>query len=183
VLAVWSLANPSYPVWHAATASGVSSLGWSAKAPGTLAAGFHDGGLATYDVSSSGPVGGMAGKGAEPVAQAPPAGAGAGARAGHAEPVWRVAYVPQAADTSEEMLVSVSGDGSVFEWKHGQGLERTELLRLKRTQRSVQGGPSAPSGSSGGGGGEGPASGVLPPFRVNFDAGVEGSVGSCGALA
>jgi hypothetical protein len=36
----------------------------------------------------------------------------------------------------EEMLVTAASDGRVLEWKHAQGLERTELLQLKRQQSS-----------------------------------------------
>jgi hypothetical protein len=131
LLAVWSLSRPGHPVWHAATPCGVSALDWSAKAPGTLAVGFFDGGVALYDVRS----GAEAGRAAQPLARSPPAGAG-GMRGGHGEPVWCVRYAPRPNDPMEEMLVTAASDGRVLEWKHAQGLERTELLQLKRQQSS-----------------------------------------------
>ena len=127
LVAVWSLANPAHPVWHAATPCGVSALDWSGKAPSCLAVGFFDGGLALYDVRGAG------GSRARPLAVAPPAGP-SGASGGHAEPVWRLRHVPKASDPGEEMLVSVGTDGRVLEWKYAQGLERSELLRLRRAQ-------------------------------------------------
>lgn len=122
LVAVWSLANPAHPLWHAQTPVGVSAVDWSGKAAACLAVGFFDGGLALHDVRA---------QGSRPVARAPPAGPG-GASGGHAEPVWRLRHVPRPSDPAEEMLVSVSSDGRVLEWKHAQGLERGELLRLKR---------------------------------------------------
>ncbi|PRW45097.1 wd repeat-containing 78 [Chlorella sorokiniana] len=127
LLAVWSLANPTHPVWHAPTPCGVSALDWSSKAPSCLAAGFFDGSLALYDVRSTG------GSHARPVARAPPAGPSGG---GHSEPVWRLCHVPKASDPGEEMLVSVSSDGRVLQWAHAQGLEASELLTLRRAQAS-----------------------------------------------
>lgn len=156
LVAVWSLANPTHPLWHTATPCGVSALDWSSKAPGTLALGFYDGSVAVYDVSSpsgSGKVGGSS----EPLARAPPAGGGAGAGGGHAEPVWRLRYVPRPTDPGEEMLVSISSDGRVLEWKHAQGLERVELLRLKRPQRGGGASSARRTGGSGSGGPELPA--------------------------
>lgn len=143
MVAVWSLANPTHPLWHAATPCGVSALDWSSKSAGCLAAGFFNGGIALYDVrSSSGRSRGAgssssAGAGPKPFVQAPPAGAAGSSTGGHAEPVWRLRYVPKASDPGEEMLVSVSSDGRMLEWKHPQGLERSELLRLKRQQSTA----------------------------------------------
>lgn len=130
LVAVWSLAHPSHPVWHAATPCGVSALDWSGRAPSCLAVGFFDGGLALYDVRAGG---GSKGATAQPLVSAPPAGAG-GAGGAHAEPVWRLRHVPkpEASEAGREMLVSVSTDGRLLEWKHAQGLERGELLRLRR---------------------------------------------------
>ncbi len=127
LLAVWSLASPCHPVWHAPTPCGVSALDWSGKAPSCLAAGFFDGSLGLYDVRSAG------GSRARPLACAPPAGPSGG---GHSEPVWQLRHVPKAADLGEEMLVSVSSDGRVLQWAHAQGLEATELLTLQRPQPS-----------------------------------------------
>ena len=185
LVVVWSLTNPTHPVWHVATPCGVSALDWSGKAPGQLAVGFFDGSVALYDVRatsdsrSSGSGGGGAPK---PLARAPPAGGAPSAGGGHAEPVWRLRHVPKASDPGEEMLVSVSSDGRLLEWKHAQvgcaegkpfwgraagraatsvclqaqecnaatpctrsgsgprnvqGLERAELLRLKRQQSAA----------------------------------------------
>lgn len=150
LVAVWSLANPAHPLWHAATSCGVSALDWSGRSTGTLAVGFFDGSLALYDVrsgsgsgvhdsssrggSSAGAASSSRGGGPKPLARAPPAGASSGSGSGHAEPVWRLRFVPKAADPAGEMLVSISSDGHLLEWKHAQGLERTELLRLKRLQ-------------------------------------------------
>lgn len=127
LVSVWSLANPTHPVWHAATSCGVSALDWSGKAPSCLAAGFFDGSLALFDVRST------SGGRARPLARAPPAGPLGG---GHAEPVWRLRQVPKASDPGEEMLVSVSSDGRVLQWTHAQGLEASELLTLRRAQPS-----------------------------------------------
>lgn len=137
MVAVWSLANPTHPQWHAATRCGVSALGWSSKSPGTLAAGFFDGSVAIYDVSAGSKAGAGSSKagGSEPLARGNGSVGG-----GHSEPVWRLRYVPRATDPGEEMLVSISSDGRVLEWKHAQGLERVELLRLKRQQRGAAGG-------------------------------------------
>lgn len=132
LVAVWSLANPAHPLWHAATPCCVSALDWSGKAPACLAVGFFDGSLALYDVRSRAAAGGSSGA-PKPLARAPPARPG-GATGGHSEPVWRLRHVARASDPGEEMLVSVSSDGWVLEWKHAQGLERGELLRLKRQQ-------------------------------------------------
>ena len=152
LVAVWSLANPCHPLWHAATPCGVSALDWSSRSADTLAVGFFDGSLALYDVrtgaSSSNATPGAAvssstssnSRSPKPLARAPPACASGGSGAGHAEPVWRLRFVPKPSDPADEMLVSISSDGRLLEWKHAQGLECAELLRLKRQQ----GGAAAP---------------------------------------
>lgn len=128
LLAVWSTANPVHPLWHAVTPCGVSALDWSGTAPGCLAVGFFDGGLALYDTSAGGS------GSAQPLECVPPAGHG-GNTGGHAGPVWRLRFVPRGgSDPGEEMLVSASTDGLLLDWKQAQGLERSELLRLKRPQ-------------------------------------------------
>ncbi|KAL4448518.1 hypothetical protein ABPG75_005737 [Micractinium tetrahymenae] len=148
LVAVWSLANPTHPLWHATTACGVSALDWSGRSAGTLAVGFFDGSLALYNVRSGSSSGASAGRGrgssssessstTKPLARAPPGCAAGGSGGGHAEPVWRLRFVPKAADSGDEMLVSISSDGRLLEWKHAQGLERTELLRLKRQHGSA----------------------------------------------
>lgn len=153
LIAVWSLANPTHPLWHATTPCGVSALDWSGRSAGTLAVGFFDGSLALYNVRHAGNSGGSSGLassssassgaarsgsgGPKPLARAPPAGAAGSGGSGHSEPVWRLRFVPKAADPADEMLLSVSSDGNLLEWKHAQGLESTELLRLKRQQAAA----------------------------------------------
>ena len=140
LLAVYSLRNPVAPHWYAPTPCGVSALDFGpAHAAGTLAAGFYDGSLALYDVCAGG--GGCA----RPLARAPPAGGdGSG---GHADAVWQLRYVGRGSPGSsgvssrdaDEALFSISSDGLLAEWKLGQGLERLEVVRLKRQAGSSSG--------------------------------------------
>lgn len=169
LLAVWNVASPAHPVWHAATPCGVSALDWSGRSPSTLAVGFFDGSLALYDARGR--------PGAAPTARAPPAGPG-GASGGHAEPVvWRLRHVPRPSDPVEEMLVSVSSDGRLLEWKASQGLDRSELLRLKRAPLP----PSARALSAAGPGDTAAAAGGSAPAAAAAGADFLGSAagGTC----
>eukprot|EP00887_Chlorella_sp_A99_P004216 scaffold15.g4216.t1 len=140
LVAVYSMRNPAHPFWHVRTPCGVSALDFGpARAPGQLAVGFFDGSLALYDAR---------GRGAAPTARAPPQRADGGG--GHADPVTALRFVPRGAE-GEEALLSVSSDGLVAEWKQAQGLERVEVVRLKRRQG---GGAARGAGAAGAPAGE-----------------------------
>lgn len=121
MVAIWSLRSPAHPLWHFRTPCGVSALDFGpSKAPGTLALGSFDGSVALYDVRA---------RSARPLVRAPPEAVdGSG---GHADPVCQLRYVPCSSD-GEESLISISSDGLVAEWKQAQGLERVEVMRLRR---------------------------------------------------
>ena len=46
---VWSLKNPSSPLWAFATPSGVTALDWASNSPNLLALGFNNGTMAVHD--------------------------------------------------------------------------------------------------------------------------------------
>ena len=51
-IALWSLQNACWPVWHFSTSSGVAALDFSRQSPHLLAVGLQDGTVQLHDVKS-----------------------------------------------------------------------------------------------------------------------------------
>ncbi|KAK9915209.1 hypothetical protein WJX75_006207 [Coccomyxa subellipsoidea] len=113
---IWSLKNPSSPLWAFATSFGVTALDWATNSPNLLALGFNNGTMAMHDARTCQ---------VEPLMQT---GHSSGA---HRDPVWQLQWVDRGAE-AEEVLVSVSTDGRVCLWSTSQGLKHVDLLVLKR---------------------------------------------------
>jgi len=51
----------------------------------------------------------------------------------HNDAVWEVQWVNKGGKIdSGESLISISSDGQILEWSMKKGLEKTELMKLKR---------------------------------------------------
>eukprot|EP01028_Stygiella_incarcerata_P006955 TRINITY_DN2838_c0_g2_i1.p1 TRINITY_DN2838_c0_g2~~TRINITY_DN2838_c0_g2_i1.p1 ORF type:complete len:579 (-),score=208.93 TRINITY_DN2838_c0_g2_i1:424-2160(-) len=118
----WSIKNPCFPERSIKTKSGVTSLHFSKLHPSVLGAGLRDGTLAIFDIRK---------KGDEEVLKS------SLDMGQHMDAVWEVQWVDKGSDRGEK-LVSISGDGRVCEWSIKKGLERVDLMRLKRVANSTR---------------------------------------------
>ncbi|CAD7949916.1 unnamed protein product [Amoebophrya sp. A120] len=123
----WSLKNPSYPERILKTSSGVSSLAFSQTHPSMIAAGLVDGTVAVYDSRRAT---------STPVLVSGSSVSTQNDRK-HTDCVWEVKWVSQnqggsKSATELENLMSVSGDGKIFQWTMRKGLEQKQLMNLKR---------------------------------------------------
>ncbi|EIE22521.1 hypothetical protein COCSUDRAFT_83478 [Coccomyxa subellipsoidea C-169] len=101
---VWSLKNPSSPLWAFATPVGVTALDWATNSPNLLALGFSNGTIAVHDART---------RQVEPSMQT------WHSSGAHSDPVWQLQWVDRGAE-AEEVLVSVSTDGRVCQWSTSQ---------------------------------------------------------------
>ncbi|XP_046709480.1 dynein axonemal intermediate chain 4 isoform X2 [Silurus meridionalis] len=121
LVCIWSLKNPTWPERILKCKTSVTSLDFSASSPSQLAVGLYDGTIAIYSVQSTKETlvcdsRDFAHK--------------------HTAPVWQVKWVDRIRGSSgedkKETLFSVSADGRISEWFFHQGLECTDMMKLKR---------------------------------------------------
>jgi WD40 repeat protein len=117
LVCIWSMRNPSYPLWHFELESGITSLDFS-KAGGVLAVGTYSGNVVVSDVKA---------RSREPVITSD------GSPGKHSDPVWTVKWLDTGALTP--MLVTTSTDGRVTRWNITKGFEYEDLMKLKRIVR------------------------------------------------
>ena len=115
----WSLKNPQFPERVLTATAGVTALDFSSKNPNLLAVGLYDGTVAIYDLRN---------EGNDPVLKS------AQGEGKHMDPVWQVQWVTQGSGdgSEEEVLVSISTDGSVTQWSITKSLTYQTLMVLKR---------------------------------------------------
>ena len=124
----WSIKNPQYPDRRIDTASGVTTVAFSSDTPNLIAIGLYNGSILVYNLKDD----------AVPMKPLAETRLETGK---HADPVWRIQWIPQ--ESGAENLVSVSSDGRVSRWHLKKGLEHTDIMKLKRVQQ-----PKARQGSS-----------------------------------
>jgi WD40 repeat protein len=113
----WSLKNPTYPERVLRTKTGVTSLHFSSVHPNMVSAGTHDGSVMIWDLRRPTDV---------PVLRSMN-------EQKHTDIVWETRWVDRGPDKQpQELLVSVSSDGNVYQWSMKKGLEKTDLMSLKR---------------------------------------------------
>ncbi|KAJ1638295.1 WD40-repeat-containing domain protein, partial [Pavlovales sp. CCMP2436] len=118
LVALWALQTPHHPLRMWKMPAGATALAFSRLQPHLLAIGLYSGMVGVYDVRSA------TGKA---VAESHPI------TGKHNEPVWQVRWVEKLGGAGgDENLISVSTDGRVTQWALKKGLERTDLMRLKR---------------------------------------------------
>jgi WD40 repeat protein len=117
LVCIWSMRNPSYPLWWFELESGITSLDFS-KAGGVLAVGTYSGNVVVCDVKA---------RSSEPVITSD------GSPGKHSDPVWAVKWLDTG--TLTPMLVTTSTDGRVTRWNITKGFEFDDLMKLKRTVR------------------------------------------------
>lgn len=143
LVALWALQCPHYPQRLWKVKCGATAVAFSRAQPHLLAVGLYTGMVSVYDVRS---------------ADSKPASEANHITGKHNEPVWEVKWVNKlAGGGGDEALVSVSTDGRVTQWALKKGLERTDLMRLKRlpgVAGSTLGRSFAPALSSAADGGE-----------------------------
>nr|CEL66995.1 TPA: axonemal inner arm I1 intermediate chain dynein IC138, putative [Neospora caninum Liverpool] len=119
----WSLRNPLYPDRKFRTPSSVLSLHFSSFNPNLLAAGMADGHLVLWDLRKPND---------QPVLQTHPVLSMQGCSR-HSDAVWDVRWVDRGADkVPGEQLLSIGGDGKVYQWTMKKVLERTTMMSMKR---------------------------------------------------
>jgi len=119
----WSLKNPTYPERVIRTKNGVTALHFSSVHPNMVAAGTHDGSVMIWDLRRPTDI---------PVLRSGSAGGNDQVKK-HTDIVWETRWVDRGPDKQpQELLVSVSSDGNVFQWSMKKGLEQTVLMNLKR---------------------------------------------------
>lgn len=123
ILAFWTLKNPSYPERVIHTESRILTCKFSESNPNLIAAGTMDGGVLIFDIRKNSN---------KPIAQNYDM--NDKSKSGkHNDAVWEVQWVKKGAKMdSGEALVSISSDGQILEWSMKKGLEKTELMKLKR---------------------------------------------------
>jgi WD40 repeat protein len=113
----WSLKNPTYPERVMRVKTGVTVLNFSSVHPNMVAAGTHDGSVMIWDLRRPTDV---------PVLRSVN-------EQKHTDIVWETRWVDRGVDKQpQELLVSVSSDGCVYQWSMKKGLEQTPLMSLKR---------------------------------------------------
>jgi len=118
LIMLWTLKNPDYPERCIACDTGVCSIDFSSKTPSLLAAGFHDGRVAVYDLHLEGD------------AAFKPILCSDSSQMTHMDAVWEVKWVER--NERGEVLISLGSDGRVIEWSFNKGLSGVELMALKR---------------------------------------------------
>eukprot|EP00939_MAST-03C_sp_MAST-3C-sp1_P003108 g3108.t1 len=118
IIAFWTLKSPKYPERILSLETGVSALAFSKRRPYLLAVGTVDGRLAIYDVRSDSN---------EPVLET-----GTGNASKHKHTIWQVQWVDKGNDKGGEVVVSISTDGKIKEWRLKKGLQCTDMMSLKR---------------------------------------------------
>ncbi|KAK2858146.1 hypothetical protein Q7C36_006065 [Tachysurus vachellii] len=121
LVCIWSLKNPTWPERIFNCHTSVTSLDFSASNPSQIAVGLYDGTIAIYSMQSTEA---MLVCDSRDCAQK------------HTAAAWQVKWIDRIQSQSEEdkreTLFSVSADGRVSEWFPHQGLECTDMLKLKR---------------------------------------------------
>jgi hypothetical protein len=118
LVALWALQTPHHPLRLWRLSSGATSLAFSRLQPHLLAVGLYSGMVEVYDVRWA------EGK---PISESHPI------SGKHNEPVWQLRWVERLGGAGgDENLISVSTNGRVTQWALKKGLERTDLMKLKR---------------------------------------------------
>ncbi|KAM9482422.1 dynein axonemal intermediate chain 4 [Clarias gariepinus] len=121
LVCVWSLKNLTWPERIFKCKTSVTSLDFSTSNPSQLAVGMYDGTIAIYSVKS-----------AEEALLCD----SRDCANKHMAPVWQVKWVERiqslSGEDKRERLFSVSAEGRILEWCLHQGLDCTEIMRLKR---------------------------------------------------
>lgn len=123
ILAFWTLKNPSYPERIITTDQRIMTCKFSEQNPNLIAAGTVDGGVLIYDIRKNS---------SKPIAQNYEI-LDKSKSGKHNDAVWEVQWVNKGGKIdSGESLISISSDGQILEWSMKKGLEKTELMKLKR---------------------------------------------------
>jgi hypothetical protein len=150
LVAFWSLKNPLVPEWVFETDHGVTAIDFSPTEFNLLAVGTRDGTVSVYDArlkngtgaNSQDASGETSSKKCDPVLKA-----GDGVPGKHADPVWGLRWVRVGVGVGDEVLVSISSDGRVTQWRLKKGLEFQDLMRLTRVAKRVTVGDTSGDGS------------------------------------
>jgi len=139
LVAFWSLKNPEHPEWTFSTPSAVTAMDFSPTEFNVLAVGLKDGTVSVYDAR-----GGSAKRGGGRDSHEPFLKSGDGVPGKHADPVRELRWVGTnsaggagagAGGDRDEVLVSISTDGRVTQWKLKKNLEFSDLMLLTRVRR------------------------------------------------
>uniref|UniRef100_A0A3B4X930 Dynein axonemal intermediate chain 4 n=1 Tax=Seriola lalandi dorsalis TaxID=1841481 RepID=A0A3B4X930_SERLL len=119
----WSFKNPTWPERVLLCDSAVTSLDFSAKSPGQLAVGLHDGTVNIYNVQSQDDRSHVFSSSECPNK--------------HLGPVWQLRWTQQelslTGEEKTEALFSVCADGRISKWfVFNNGLDCTDVMKLKR---------------------------------------------------
>lgn len=118
----WSLKNPMWPECIFHSEAGVTSVDFSAANPNLLAVGMYNGIVAVYNVQMK---------------QNAPVLDNSDFASKHAGPVWQVKWTEQDRETTGEdkgeTLISISADGRITKWYMRKGLDRADIMKLRRT--------------------------------------------------
>ncbi|KAB5584313.1 hypothetical protein PHYPO_G00105990 [Pangasianodon hypophthalmus] len=121
LVCIWSLKNPTWPERIFSCKTSVTSLDFSASNPSQLAVGLYDGTIAIYNVQSTN---------ATLVCDS------RDCAQKHTAPVWQVKWIDRirspSGEDKRETLFSVSADARISEWFLHQGLDCTDMMKLKR---------------------------------------------------
>ncbi|PHJ19260.1 wd g-beta repeat-containing protein [Cystoisospora suis] len=118
----WSLKNPLHPERKIHTSAGALSLHFSCFNPNLLASGLADGHVAIWDLRRPGD---------EPVLQSHSVLSVQGSSR-HSDAVWDVRWVDRGPEKiPREQLLSIGGDGRVYQWTMKKVLERTTMMSIK----------------------------------------------------
>ncbi|KFG29375.1 WD domain, G-beta repeat-containing protein [Toxoplasma gondii p89] len=119
----WSLRNPLVPERKLHTPSGVLSLHFSSFNSNLLAAGMADGHVVLWDLRKPTD---------QPVLQTHPVLSVQGSSR-HSDAVWDVRWVDRGAEkVPREQLLSIGGDGKVYQWTMKKVMEKTTIMSMKR---------------------------------------------------
>ena len=144
-VALYSLKNVASPEYVFPMDCGAMALAFHPQQPSVLAVGGYDGSVRVYDARRPEPR---------------PAFVADVASGRHADPVWDVAWLPQAEPGAPLSFLSVSSDGRVARWVVTKAaLRMEEVMRLRLEGGGAVAGEAAET-AGGGGGGRGPSPAV-----------------------
>ncbi|PFH33242.1 hypothetical protein BESB_084410 [Besnoitia besnoiti] len=119
----WSLRNPLHPERRIRTPSGAVSLSFSSFNPNLLAAGMADGHVLLWDLRKPNE---------QPVLRSHSV-LSMQASSRHTDAVWDIRWVDRGLEkVPREQLLSIGGDGKVYQWTMKKVLERTTMMSMKR---------------------------------------------------